>query len=227
MEKLLLIVALASLLVPGIPFVFVPIAFAVYALRIAARSQRAPRRRLLIVLGCAAAVLAVAELILPGKTAVFAACSHEDDERPSAVEGFDGVLGVGPPRSRVVPASEMRGTIQFDGDYTFDEHGLRIRFPSSASEALLFFGCSYQLGLNVCDTETVSWLVGRDLADDYVAYNFAFTGYGPHQMLAWLQSGRVEEIVRQRGGSIFGARWEQASSTHQVEVDSNRRPLQC
>jgi hypothetical protein len=61
---------------------------------------------------------------------------------------------------------------------------------------VVFFGDSYTFGEGVNDDETFPYQVGLKTGGHYAIYNFAYSGYGPHQMLAALQDGRVERVVR-------------------------------
>ena len=63
---------------------------------------------------------------------------------------------------------------------------------------VLFFGGSVTFGEGVEDDEAMPYQVGMLSGNRYRVYNFAFHGYGPHQMLAALESGRVDEIVECR-----------------------------
>jgi hypothetical protein len=62
----------------------------------------------------------------------------------------------------------------------------------------LFFGDSYTFGEGVEDDETMPYRVGVLAAGRYSVRNFAFLGYGPHQMLAAIESGLVEKAARCR-----------------------------
>jgi len=84
--------------------------------------------------------------------------------------------------------------------YTIDDHGLRIASPSVTthnrqSNCLLFFGDSFTFGEGVKDDETMPYRVSEKTKRRYQAYNFAFLGYGPHQMLAQLQEGLVDAAI--------------------------------
>jgi len=81
----------------------------------------------------------------------------------------------------------------FDVTYTTDSLGLRVAPDSRAAgvndPCVLFFGGSYTFGAGVDDAETTANVVGRD--GGRAVRNFGFSGYGPHQMLAALESGFV------------------------------------
>lgn len=119
----------------------------------------------------------------------------------SIVDGFthaDDVLGYAPNANVRVTARKFYGdSLLYDVVYTTGANGLRITAPAAASakECVLFFGDSITFGEGVGDAENFPFLVSRQVADRYATYNFGFSGYGPHQMLATLQSGRLDETV--------------------------------
>jgi hypothetical protein len=77
---------------------------------------------------------------------------------------YDVVYAVGPDRFRIMPRLEGAGA------------------------CVLLFGDSYTFGVGVNDDETYAWQLARH--GGIAAHNFAIGGWGPHQMLAGLQSGR-------------------------------------
>ena len=82
--------------------------------------------------------------------------------------------------------------------YTINANGLRIAPPYDVRNvrgSVLFFGCSYTMGDGVADNETIPYMTGLLTHGRYATYNFGFHGYGPQQMLAALESGRVHTIV--------------------------------
>lgn len=85
----------------------------------------------------------------------------------------------------------------FDITVSTNAHGFRVT-PSAptATKSLLFFGCSYTFGVGVEDRESYPFLVGEALGGSVATYNISFTGWGPHEMLAALQSGLVERMVK-------------------------------
>ena len=100
------------------------------------------------------------------------------------------------PNARIEHSLEVGGKTIFDTVYHFDSHGLRV-MPTLASTAdpdvVVFFGCSFTFGEGVGDRETMPAQMAA-CAPDLRVLNFAYSGYGPHQMLANLESGRVRQI---------------------------------
>lgn len=86
--------------------------------------------------------------------------------------------------------------------YTINSDGQRIAGPADQEtkaydESVIFFGCSFTFGEAVEDDETLPYLFGKHSGWNYRVYNFAFEGYGPHQMLAALENNIVTDIVRE------------------------------
>lgn len=85
-----------------------------------------------------------------------------------------------------------------DTRYTIDSNGLRIAPPYSNDDpagSVLFFGCSYTFGVGLNDDETLPYQVGVQSDGRYRIFNFAFVAYGPSQMLAAVETGRVGRVV--------------------------------
>ena len=113
----------------------------------------------------------------------------------------DDLLGYGPAKSRTATAQKYHeDTLVYGVRYTIDDRGLRVSPPAAtpATGCVLFFGGSVTFGEGVEDNEAMPYQVGLLTGKRYRVYNFAFHGYGPHQMLATLESGRAENIVECR-----------------------------
>ena len=112
----------------------------------------------------------------------------------------DAVLGYAPRPGITVNSTELvDGKPIYSVSYGIDEKGLR-RVPQPTgrpSGSVVFFGCSVTFGEGLEDDETLPSLVAAALRDRYRVYNFGFHGYGPHQMLAAIESGRMEGIVEE------------------------------
>jgi hypothetical protein len=122
-----------------------------------------------------------------------------DPEMPAAYRVRDDAVG-----DRPAPGAAYREALRFGDEtvydvvYTIDEHGLRVAPPSHASEGalcILFFGCSFTFGTGIGDQDTSPWLTGAATGYRHRIYNFSFSGWGPHQMLAAIQAGQVEETI--------------------------------
>ena len=110
----------------------------------------------------------------------------------------DDLLGHGPAKGVSVTASKYVGdSLIYSVVYTIGADGLRIAPPHApdAKGCVLFFGDSITFGEGVNDTETMPYQVGLKVAGRYRVYNFGFHGYGPHQMLAALEGGRVASLI--------------------------------
>ena len=107
-------------------------------------------------------------------------------------------LGFAPePGSTVRSAVHYFGEPEYDVTYTFDEHGLRAGPEAlpEATECLLFFGGSFTFGEGSDDVDTWPSQVGLQSGGRYRVLNFAYSGYGPHHMLAAIETGLVERAV--------------------------------
>jgi hypothetical protein len=88
--------------------------------------------------------------------------------------------------------------------YTTNTHGLRIAphdmeltsaTPTGEYENVVFFGCSVTVGEGVGDRDAMPWVFETLSRGKYLAYNFGFHGYGPHQMLRILETGLIDQFV--------------------------------
>lgn len=109
------------------------------------------------------------------------------------------LLGYGPAKGRAATVAKYFGNEQiYETVYTIEDNGLRVAPPpptNSTAPSILFFGGSITFGEGVSDTEAMPYQVGVKAGGRYAIYNFAFHGYGPHQMLAALELGWVEEVI--------------------------------
>ena len=119
----------------------------------------------------------------------------------------DETLGYRPYPNLNVPAVlKLRNKIIYSARYTIDEFGRRST-PVDATGGverdrfLLFFGCSFTFGDGVNDRETMPYYAGQ-AAPAYTPYNYAFSGYGPQQMLVRLQSTPIEDEVKEKKGAL-------------------------
>lgn len=79
----------------------------------------------------------------------------------------------------------------WDVHYSIGDVGLRLT-PPAEGEAVWFFGDSFTFGEGLEDAETFPWLFSELTGKQ--ARNFAFRGYGAHQMLRLLETGLPHSI---------------------------------
>jgi len=99
--------------------------------------------------------------------------------------------------STATASKEVEGELLYEVVHTIDGHGLRIPPPHEANsrDCILFFGGSFTFGAGVQDDEAMPYQVGVKSGGRYQIYNFGVNGYGPHQMLAALEHGLVDDII--------------------------------
>ena len=96
--------------------------------------------------------------------------------------------------SRVVRNKE----VVYDVLYSTDEEGRRVtpKRGDKADTAIFLFGCSITFGEGLNDKETFAWQLGEMLGEKFQVFNYGFHGYGSHQMLALIESGRLDALAR-------------------------------
>lgn len=101
------------------------------------------------------------------------------------------------PNQRAQARETYRGSILFDVTYTIDADGFRaVSTPTPSAECrVAFFGDSFTFGWGLADGETLPDQFVAASGGLYRGYNFAHSGYGPHQMLRMLETGRVDRVV--------------------------------
>ena len=112
----------------------------------------------------------------------------------------DALLGYGPARGyQATSTKQVDDVMVYDVVYTVDEEGRRVTPPPAEPDGpvVLFFGCSNTFGEGVEDAETLPSCVAA-LARSATVFNYGFCGYGPQQMLAMLEDGRLDDVVRDR-----------------------------
>ena len=94
---------------------------------------------------------------------------------------------------RSVRKGRADGVVQYDVRYTVDEHSRRkVAQHPEARKAVLFFGCSFTFGEGLTDEDTLPYRVNEKIGGEFQAFNFGYSGYGPHQFLALLESSLPE-----------------------------------
>ncbi len=122
-------------------------------------------------------------------------------QNTAEVGGYDSILGYRPfPNNEYVRTKTHKDEIIYQVNIKTDEHGLRISPPYDSDSLIghcIFFGGSRTFGEGVENEATLPYQVGMMSEGAYRTYNFGYGGYGPHQMLAALESDMVEKIVPQ------------------------------
>ncbi|MDM8531041.1 hypothetical protein QUF63_07700 [Anaerolineales bacterium HSG25] len=115
----------------------------------------------------------------------------------------DELLGYKPrPLAQVDSVKKLGDEILYDVIYSIDEYSRRVTpFESNQQvesnrqnrpNTMLFFGDSFMFGEGVQDDETLPYYVTFE-ATNYQPYNYGFSGYGPQQMLAKLESDALRD----------------------------------
>lgn len=106
----------------------------------------------------------------------------------------DDLLGYGPaPGIRADARKVVGGALVYDVVYGIDANGLRRAPPGrdGSRSCVLFFGDSVTFGEGVGDEQAMPYRVGVRSDGRHRVLNYGFHGYGPHQMLARLEQGRL------------------------------------
>lgn len=124
-----------------------------------------------------------------------------------AYSGPHDVLGYAPIADHAGRARRvLDGETIYDVQYTIGPHGWRVMPPVGdppPEAAVLCFGCSFMFGEGMPDDAAMAWVLGEQLADSHRVWNFAFQGWGPHQMLAALASSIVADTIEGRPTHAF------------------------
>ncbi len=144
--------------------------------------------------------LACATLLLGGVEA-WLQCRKPPDNRHhvQTVEDYvdrHDLLGYAPRPGVQTFARKFYGDqLVYDVTYTFDEHGHRLsNADAPGNDAALFFGGSFTFGEGVDDHHAMPYRAGEYADHPYRVHNLAFSGYGPHQMLAAVEHGLIEQL---------------------------------
>ena len=94
----------------------------------------------------------------------------------------------------------MDGRTIYDVIYTIGPDHFRVvaEATENPEACVLLFGDSFTFGIGVSDDETYAAQIVIKSRGRVAAKNFAVGGWGPHQFLAGLQSGRFQRAVRCR-----------------------------
>jgi len=191
---LLGVVASIGLAFAPLPFVWIALLWSgLFVLR-AALAERAAAKLAWINAAGILLVFAVAEGILQLRPSLELGGSLSD----GYLHGHES-LGYAPlAQNRATATRSFAGEVLYDVVYTIDQNGLRMPPPvaeGAGQECLLFFGGSFMFGDGVMDDEAMPYQVGSKTGGRFRVYNFAFHGYGPHQMLAALEDELVAATI--------------------------------
>ena len=91
--------------------------------------------------------------------------------------------------------ADCEADVIYDATYTIEQGGNRTTLTNgSHDQTVVFFGGSFTFGEGVSDHETMPYFFSLSNASTRV-WNLGFQGYGPHQMLRWLDSGELSEVA--------------------------------
>jgi len=120
------------------------------------------------------------------------------DGRPSSLIVRDALLGYRPrPNSQAVLELDRFGKVVYRAAYTIDSNGFRATRGAEGptADTVVFLGDSYTFGDALADQDTLPQQVSAALGYRDRVINAAFSGYGTHQVLRLMQSGRLDPLV--------------------------------
>jgi hypothetical protein len=113
-------------------------------------------------------------------------------------EAADDVGYVPKANAEMTARSEIDGRVIYDVTYNTGPDHFRV-VPQAAHDAeacVLVFGDSFTFGTGVGNDETFAAQIVKQSGGKVAAHNFGVAGWGPHQFLAGLQSGRFQRAIR-------------------------------
>ena len=127
-------------------------------------------------------------------------------EGPTHSMMFDEDLGYKPkPNTTHTGIRTIDGKIIYSITYSTDVNSLRITPVDTTkprTKYAQFYGCSMTFGEGVQNNETLPYYFAK-FDSTFRPYNFAYSGYGPHQMLARLETESGKKIVKENTGIAF------------------------
>ena len=108
------------------------------------------------------------------------------------------VIGWGPEhpgRFHAEKRDPKTGAVIYLADYTIDANLVRQTISSEKGPALVFFGDSFTFGEGLNDADTLPQVFADLLGRKQRVLNLGFSGYGPQQFLAELQTGRFDGAI--------------------------------
>jgi hypothetical protein len=119
---------------------------------------------------------------------------------------YDELLGYKPKAdSKLVATFISDKELMYKATYSIDQYNRRItpiENRKKRNKFVVFFGCSFAFGEGLQDNETIPFYFAN-LADTYMPYNYAFSGYGPQQMLAKVQDKNIANEIAEPNGIGF------------------------
>jgi hypothetical protein len=129
--------------------------------------------------------------------------------RRTATEGHHdlsrhNIMQARPGKHRVTTTDGKTGQLIVEAEYSIDAFGRRItpRRVEIGAKFRLFFGDSFTYGEGVKGDETLPSHVAS-LAPEYVPYNYGFSGMGPFDVLARLETVDFSQEVPQTRGIVL------------------------
>lgn len=117
-------------------------------------------------------------------------------------------LGYQPIANSIINRKKIkRGRLVFDANYTIDKNHLRITRTTNYknnAESILFMGCSFTYGTGLQDNQSLPYVFNLKTNDKFNVYNFGFSNYGAHQMLAILENDiEKKSIINNKVKYVF------------------------
>lgn len=120
----------------------------------------------------------------------------------------DDVLGYAPYADNTTIESSHIGDepVYIETVYEFDAKARRVvPLERPAERHALFFGGSWTFGEGLANPESLSGRFQHHAKGEFQAYNYAFKGYGPNQMLCLLQDdAKFDDIPQKDGVAVYG-----------------------
>ena len=127
-------------------------------------------------------------------------------EGPTHSMMFDKDLGYKPkPNTTHTGIRTIDGKIIYSITYSTDANSLRITPVDTIkprTKYAQFYGCSMTFGEGVQNNETLPYYFAK-FDSSFKPYNFAYSGYGPHQMLTRFETESEKKIVKEHTGIAF------------------------
>jgi hypothetical protein len=108
------------------------------------------------------------------------------------------IIGWGPEhagRFHAEKTDPKSGVPIYKANYTIDSNLLRETHSADTGPTIVFFGDSFTFGEGLSDAATLPQVFADLLGRKQRVLNLGFSGYGPQQFLAELQTGRFDEVI--------------------------------